>query len=154
VTKNDTLFSLRYAVRVLERHSRKWEKISNIIRFFSFISGSAAIASLSATNSELVIISGVLFASLQAVEFTLNPTKLAAKSLFESQKYAVILARKNHYSKSELEEQYSLISAQDSVIVGGILKELAYNDVALEQGADPEELYKTSFLHDFFKLLS
>ena len=154
MTRSDTLFSVRYAVRVLERHSRKWNKISNIIRFFSLISGSAAIASLSATNNSLVLVSGIVFACLQALEFSINPSNLAAKSLIESQKYAIILANKKSYSKDDLEKEYLLVSAKDSVIVGSFLKELAYNDVALEQNADPEELYEISLLHRFFRMLS
>ena len=154
MTRSDLLFSIRYAVRVLERHSRMWSKTSNIIRFTSLLSGSAAIASLSATNNTLVIVSGVIFACLQALEFALNPSNIATQSSVESQKYAMLMAYQKKYSKDDLEKEYGIISANDPIIISDLLKEIAYNDVVLEQGASAEELYKKTISHRFYRILS
>ena len=74
----ETTFALRYAVRVLERHARYWSNLDNTIRFFSFLSATAAIASLSADHKTLSLIAGILFAILIALDAAFHQFMLSS----------------------------------------------------------------------------
>jgi len=131
-----------------------WHNFSNIIKVTSLLSGSAAIASLSAMNNTLTLLSGIIFATLQAVEFASNPANISAKSLAQKKQYATLHANKNNYNDEELEKEYDLLIADDSVTVCEALKEISYNDVAKEKGACESELYNLTFKHKFYKFIS
>lgn len=142
--RNDTLFSIRYAIRVLERHARLCRIADALLRLCAIFSGSAAFAALMAGRPAAVAALGALFALLQAAEFALRPAELAAKSMAMRQPYARLLADACRMDDVALEAAYLALVAEDDVVVPHWLREVAYNDVLVERGCDPEEAFSLS----------
>lgn len=141
MSRHDTLFALRYAVRVLERHARMWRRIDGLIRFSALLAGSSAFAGLMAANSTTALVAGIVFAVLQSVEFAIRPAEIAARSMTAKKPYGDILARQAELDDAQLESAYQRCVAEDDVIVPENLRYLAYNDVVQERGGDPASLY-------------
>lgn len=142
MSRHDTLFSIRYAVRVLERYARFWSNINTAARLGSLLAGSAAIAALSATHTAAALVAGIFFALLQGVEFAMYPAGRAAEALAQRRPYADLYARQSAISDDqELEGAYQALVAADELVMPEHLKHLAYNDVVAERGCDPTQLY-------------
>lgn len=141
MTRDDTLFSLRYAVRVLERHQRMWRRIDSMVRLMAILSGTSAFAALMSQHQGAALATGLLFALLQAVEFALRPAERAADSGAARRTYDSVLARQSEFSDAALADAYRRVVADDAVIVPESLRALAYNDVVNEQGSDPAHLF-------------
>lgn len=144
MNRTDTLFSIRYAVRVLERHTRIWRLTDGMIRIAALLSGSAAFAALTAGNQAAVIFLGVMFATFQAVEFAIRPADQAARSMAMRQPYARLLAGASAMEDDKLESAYLALVSEDDVVVAHWLREVAYNDVLAERGCNPAEAYRLS----------
>lgn len=140
-TRNDTLFALRYAVRVLERHARMWGHIGLACKFASLLSGTAALTALASSNKQLALGLGILFAVIQALEHAFGPAERRAQSLNTRRDYARVLAAQASHSDEALEAAYQAAVAEDEICVGQSFKELAYNDVVKEQGLDETACY-------------
>lgn len=136
-----TLFNLRYAGRVLERHARLWRRIDGAVRLAALMAGSSAIAALGAQNQSAAIGLGLVFAALQAVEFALRPADAAARAMAMRRQYAQLLAREARLDGAALSEAYAELVAADDIVVSEALRRLAYNDVAQERGCDAAHLY-------------
>jgi len=134
--RQTTLFNLRYAARVLERHARMWRRIDAAVRLAALLAGSGAIGAIGAQNSRLALALGAVFALLQAVEFALRPAGLAARSMAQRKQYASVFARARTTSDEALADAYATLAAEDEVIVPEPLRRLAYNDVVRERGLD------------------
>ncbi len=140
MTRHDTLFSLRYAARVLERHARLWRRIDAAVRLAGLLAGSSAFAALMAESRGFTLVFGVVFAVLQAVEFALRPAEQAAQSIAQRRPYAALAARSEAMDDAGLKAAYLQLHAEDDVIVPESIRTLAYNDVVLEKGCDPAHL--------------
>lgn len=154
MARRDTLFSLRYAVRVLERHSRLWGRIDGLIRFAGLLSGMAAFTALVGQSQSASLGFGVLFALLQALEFTVRPAEVRARSLSARTGYARLLATEGTYDDGALQAAYQALVADDEVVVPESLRALAYNDVLLERGDDPAHLMVLDRWHRFVACLA
>lgn len=141
-SRSDTRFSLRYAVRVLERQARMWGVISAAFKFCSLLSGTVALAALTATNKPAAIALGLVFAVLQGAEITLGPSGHRSQALATRREYARLLARQATLCDADLEAAYQTIVADDDIIVIDGLRDLAYNDVAREQGLAVNTTYR------------
>ncbi len=144
MSRYETLFALRYAVRVLERHARMWRRIDGLIRFAGLLSGMSAFAALTAASQSATMLAGIVFAILQAIEFAIRPAEIAAQSMSAKKPYGDVLARQATLDDSSLEAAYQRCVADDDVIVPETLRFLAYNDVVSENGGDPSALYTIS----------
>lgn len=144
-TPFDTLFELRYAIRVLERQARLWRRLDAMIRFFGLLSGTAAFAAITHASQNLTLSFGILFAVLQAVEYTLTPSVKAAAAQYHAKQYAVILAEQSRITPEELRQKLLDVRAQDEIVVFEALRKLAYNDVAQEYGCSSEHSFLLSF---------
>lgn len=154
MSTEETLFSLRYAVRVHERRAKLWSTINLVIRFTSLLSGSAAIGSITAANQTVAVVFASIFATMQAIEFSASPNEKSAESKSTRKAYSAIIANKSRRTESELDEAYSEAIDSDEVIAGMTIKELAYNDVARELGAAKEHLYAEGLRHKILSMLS
>lgn len=154
MTRHDTLFSLRYAVRVLERYSRFWARIDGATKLASLLAGSAAIAALGAQSRPLAIFFGVIFALLQALTFGIRPADKSAQGLLARRPYADLLAGEGGYDDAALEAAYQRLVAADELIVPDALRPLAYNDVVIERGCDPAFTFALSRWQRFVALLA
>lgn len=144
MSRHNTLFSIRYAVRVLERYARYWRSVDALTRFASFMAGTAAIAALAATCQELTMLAGVVFALLQGIEFVLRPAEKSALAMMQRRPYADLLAGEASHDDATLERGYQAIVAADELVISRPLKELAYNDVVVERGCDPAQAFPLS----------
>lgn len=140
-TRDDTLFDLRYAVRVLERQARLQGHCIALVKFLMLLGGSAALASLVSGHAVAAICLGLVFATVQALDLALEPTAKQARALAARLNYARLLARQAALDDAALEAGYQGLLADDDVVVGRSLQELAYNDVIREQGRDASVCY-------------
>lgn len=141
MTRNATLFSIRYAARVLERYARMWGIVGNVVKFTMAVSGSAALAALVGTKTTAAITLGIVFAVMQALEATLQPAKRRAEALAMRRSYARLQAGEGKQEDAALEAAYWKVAADDDITVPAPLKELAYNDVVRERGLDETACY-------------
>jgi len=136
MTRFETLFSIRYAVRVLERHARFWRHVDTFVRLCGLMAGSAAFAALVAQYPGGALGFGIVFAVIQAIEYSVRPAAISAESAAAKKPYATLLARQHAYADADLEAAYQQAVADDDVIVPEFMRALAYNDVTLEKGCD------------------
>jgi hypothetical protein len=144
--RHDTLFSLRYAVRVLERYARLWHRLDVALRVIAIFFGTAAFGALMAQSGLWAAIAGLLFAFLQALEYGVGPARREQEARSARALYAEILARQRDLSNDDLESEYQKAISRDPVIVPDGLRHLAYNDIVDERGCDPRARYELSRL--------
>lgn len=138
----DTLFSLRYAVRVLERQSRFWRHMDGALRVLSILAGSSALAAmLTNTTRFLQVAALVLFAFLQALEFSLQPGLKAAEAWVARMPYLEIITRANDLDDAALASAYMCACQSDDISAFESLRHVAYNDVLAEKGCDPADRF-------------
>lgn len=147
-TRSDTLFSLRYAVRVLERQARMQGICATTLKAFSLLSGTGALMALMAQAGEWGIGLGILFAVLQAIEFAADPAARRAEALATRLLYVRVLARQSVLTDAELEIAYQDAVAEDTITLPRSLQHLAYDDVVRERGMDAVYLYNRHKLLD------
>lgn len=150
-SRYQTVFSLRFAVRVLERQAVIWSRIDATMRLVAIFSGTAALMALMGGRPWLTTGLGVFFAILQSAQYALDPAARRAEAVQQRKRYAKLFAQKHKYSDEDLETEYQAIVADDEVICTRRVRELAYNDVLEEMGCNPEERYRPS---RFWDLLS
>jgi hypothetical protein len=143
-TREDTLFSLRYAVVVLERYARFWHRLHTLLRVIAFTSGTAAFGALMAESSLWTVIAGLIFAILQGIDWGIDPARREQEARSSIALYAGVLARQGKLSDDEIEDGYQDAVARDTVIVWDSLKPIAYNAVLSERGGDPAERFRLS----------
>lgn len=154
MVRRDTLFSIRYAVRVLEHHASLWRRIDASVRFAALLAGSGAFAALAAENQAFSLGLGIAFAVFQAIEFSIRPAEKVAASLSARKLYAALYADQSTLDDPALEIAYWRIVAADEVNVPDILKRIAYNDVLTERGDDESYLYTRTAWQRFLALLA
>lgn len=151
-TRANTIFCIRYAVRVLERYAKYWSSIGTAFKFISLATGTGAVAAVIAANPGWSLALGVALAVLQALEHAVCPSDKHACALASRRDYARLLSNQAAHTDESLEAAYQAIVADDEVMVGQSLKELAYNDVVREKGLAESALYQRESW--VFKLLT
>ncbi|MDD2610682.1 MAG: hypothetical protein PHX60_13535 [Giesbergeria sp.] len=137
-SRDDTLFNLRYAVRVLERQCTLWRRTGAALKFVSVISGTGAVSAVMAAQQSWAISAGIVFAALQALDVVLDPSSKVSIASSLRREYARLLARQSQYDDAALHNVYQTIVAEDDVLVAKNMRHAAYNDVINEQGRDPD----------------
>lgn len=145
MSRFDTQFSLRYAVRVLERQSRFWRHIDGTLRALAILSGSGALAATLTQQPASVGMGALLaFAVLQAVEFSAQPGLKSAEAWVARTPYLTLLARQAALADDALEAGYREACLRDTVQAFESLRRVAYNDVVEEKGCDAGAAYRLS----------
>lgn len=145
MSRSDTTFSIRYAVRVLERTARFWSRIDTSIKVFALLSGSGAIYALASHSEVFTLACGAFFALTQAIEFAVRPADKSALALGERGAYAKLLANQSAMSDEAIEDAYQKAVCDDEVTVMEGMRHIAYNDVLYERSADPSYAYCLTF---------
>ena len=89
-SRHTTLFNLRYAIRVLERYAAFWGSIGIAFKTLSILSGTVALSALVGEKSTMAISIGVIFALLQAIEYSLSPSDRKFAVMEMRGKYAAL----------------------------------------------------------------
>lgn len=140
--RRQTLFGIRYAVRVLEREALLWRRIATILKTAALLSGTVALAALAREHLGISVVLGLSFAILQAVEHAVGPADRRACAVAQRLEYAHLYARRADLDDVALSKAYDTIVAADELIVSRPLRELAYNDIVEEMGLDSSGQYK------------
>jgi hypothetical protein len=151
-TRHDTLFSIRYAVRLHERGAALWGKTAMGLKFLSVLSGSAALVAVIGTATQPAITLGLVFALFQALEIALNPADKKYEALAQRQGFARLYAKQQTMSDEALHTAYWELVEDDTTSYLPAVKELAYNDVVREEGNDESYCYPAN--HPFLALLT
>lgn len=152
--RHETVFSIRFAVRILERKVCLWRRIAGVFKFFSILSGSAALMGMIAGYPTLVGLIGFIFAVLQAAEYSIDPAGAAAEAKAMRTEYAKLFADKADINDEQLATAYSRIVSTDPVISSDALRDVAFNDVCLEMGIEEQYLLPLDRERRFIKRLS
>lgn len=140
MTRFDIEFSLRYAARLMERQSRFWHHIDATLRFATILSGSGAVASLVAQNTELSVFAMLAFAALQALDWVLQPGLKSAEAWASRRPYVVAMGM--HRATDEaLYAAWQAAIESDPVAGIDAIRRIAYNDVVEEKGCDASHAY-------------
>lgn len=139
--KLDSIFALRYAVRVLSRHARFWRNAAALLKFLGLLSGSLALGSVMANNAAAALWLGVLFAVAQCLEHVFSPAEKALASELQSRRYAQVWADRTQLSPERLEQAYNQLVAADGIATAVAFQQLAYDDVVREQGLSADSCY-------------
>ena len=142
IQRYETLFSIRYAVRLHERGTAYWGWIANLFKLLSVLSGSAALVSVVGNQSTMAVALGLAFALFQAFEITFSPTDRKYQEIVQRKAFANLYAKQGKYSDDDLEAAYRELVAEDESTPLNSIKELAYNDVVNEQGSDSSYCYQ------------
>lgn len=145
-TRHQTLFALRYAVRVLERYAAFWRLIGTFFKFASVMSGAGALIAITGANANYAIALGIVFAVLQALDLVLDPSSRHAMALANRRDYAGVLAKQAGKDDAALEAAYQDVVHRDEVIVPRSFTLLAFNDVIDEMGLSPDARYNGTSL--------
>ena len=154
MSRHDTVFSLRYATVVLERHAALWGFIGACCRVASLLAGSAAIAALGAQNPAVALIFGIVFAFAQAIEYATHPADKAAAARVQARQYARVWAHESDYTDADLAMAYRKVIVDDDIKPSASLKDLAYNQVLSEMDCDPAAAYPEGRWHRFVALIA
>lgn len=155
MSRFDTLFSLRYAVRVLDRQSRYWRRLDGALRFLTIVSGSASFAALLTQQTPTInSLALILFATLQALEFSLQPGQRSASTWVARALYLDVLAAQAGIDDLALESAYQQALLRDDIQAFESLRRIAYNDVVEEMGCQPETGYALSGWQQFVRALA
>jgi hypothetical protein len=141
MSRFEILFSIRYASRALERCARFWGWIDRVLKFATILSGSAAVAAVLGQHPAFSVVLGVVFAALQAIEYTLSPGSNAVMARAEQKRYVSLYAKAPSLSDKQLESAWNDASREDDFDIPEFIRRLAYNDVLLENGCDPSYAY-------------
>lgn len=133
--EHDLRFRIRYAVRVLERQTRFWSRLDAIVRMFSLLSGTAAVAGIVAQSLWLAWLWGGTLALMQAVAYVVRPGDSAATSRAQAALYRRLYARLPRLGTDASAEEFAGIKADDPVVPFESLRVMAYNDVIAEFGS-------------------
>lgn len=139
--KADTVFSLRYAMRVLERHASLWRKAAYLLKFLGLLSGTLALASLTADKQGAALWLGVFFAVAQCLDHVFSPAEKALLSEVQRKRYGEVWARSGKSATEALAGDYEALVAEDAISPSRALRELAFDDVVREQGLDAASCY-------------
>lgn len=154
MSRHNTVFSLRYATVVLERHGALWGVIGTACRIASLLAGSAAIAALGAQSQPLTLACGIVFALAQAIEYAMHPADKSAAARMQARQYAKVWANHASLNDADLELAYRNLVAGDDIKVAGVIKDLAYNQVLREMDCDETAAYPESRWHRFVAFLA
>jgi hypothetical protein len=144
---DDTDFHLRYAARILERYARLWHRIGVTSRFLMLFSGTSAFGALVSESQGWTIAAGLVFAALQAAEFAFTPAQREHQARAARSLYLEVLAKQGQLTDAELKTAYDVAAGEDPIMPPDSLRQLAYNDIAAEVGADPKHFYpRTRYL--------
>lgn len=137
----ETLFAIRYAIRVLERTCRFWAKVDAALKICALLAGSSAIYAIATQDRAVSIAFGFFFALTQALEFALRPADKAAEARAGRAGYAQLLAAEAVHSDQALQAAYEQLCAQDDIACMESLRRIAYNDVVEERSQDASAAY-------------
>jgi LmbE family N-acetylglucosaminyl deacetylase len=142
--RRDTLFTLRYAERVLEREARFWQTAHTALRVVTIFAGTFAVGALLAQHRDASVIVGLVFAALQALDYGVDLARRAEAARAARRLYADVLARRAGLDDAALQAGYEEARAREEVVPLGALRRAAYNDVLVETGSDPAYAYTLS----------
>ncbi|MFA7241432.1 MAG: hypothetical protein WC091_15070 [Sulfuricellaceae bacterium] len=123
---------IRYAIRLTERTARLYRLVQTVGVFFSILGGSAAMASLSGNlPSWLLATGGALLAISGATLIAIRPADKAAQNENDVRRYRALMAKSHEMNVDQLAATLDEAHQTDVPEIES-LREVAYNDVALE----------------------
>jgi hypothetical protein len=132
--RSSLLNEIRYSERLCQRTARLYRRVQGITTFLTIIGGSAAASSLVAhTPSWLPITGTFLLAVFGAVAIAVRPADKAAQNELDVKRYGAIRAKSSNMTDAELRQAIDEAHTSNAVEVEP-LRDVAYNDVALEVG--------------------
>ncbi len=134
LSRANLLNEIRYAERLCQRTARLYRRVQNATTFLTIIGGSAAASALVATApSWLPILGTLLLAVFGAVAIAVRPADKAAQNELDVRRYGAIRVKSGAMSDAELRQAIDEANTNNAVEIEH-LRDVAYNDVALEVG--------------------
>lgn len=154
MSREEVLFHLRYAVRVLERHERLWARIDAATKIASLLAGSGVVFALGAQSQAFALGSGAVFALMQAIKFALRPDARAASARASRMAYNAAHVDQQDLNDAELTRAWARAVKSDEVVVPESLRRLAFNDCVEEFARDPAGRYANAEIALWARLMA
>lgn len=123
---------IRYAIRLTERTARLYRLVQIVGVFLSILGGSAAMASISGNLPPwLLVTGGALLAISGAALIAVRPDDKAAQNENDVRRYRALMTKSHSLNVDQLAAALEEAHQTDAPEVEP-LREVAYNDVALE----------------------
>lgn len=123
---------IRYAIRLTQRTARLYRRVQTTGVFLSILGGSAALASVTGgVPIWLTALGGALLAAAGAALVAMRPADKAAQNEADVRRYQTLMIRADSLDVKALALAIEEAHAGDAQEVEP-LREVAYNDVALE----------------------
>jgi hypothetical protein len=135
-TRRDTLFYIRYSIRLTQRQARLYHRVRAAGIFLGVIGGSATLSLPAQSFPEWVGIAVAILLTLSvAVLLAVRPADKAALNENDIRRYTALMARSHSLPDDELAAAFDEANREDCPEIEP-LRDVAYNDVAREFGCD------------------
>ena len=142
--KVDLQAEIRYAIRLCERTARLYRRAQTIAIVAFVVGASAALANIAGDLPKWVTASGaVLFVLAGASLIAVRPGDKAAQNEADIRRYQALLAKSVKMTDTDLEEALEEAHQGDAPEIEP-LRDVAYNDIAREQGC-PDAVVQLTF---------
>ena len=132
--RSNLLNEIRYAERLCQRTARLYRRVQSATTFLTIVGGSTAASALVAHTPSWLPIGGALFlAVFGGVALSVRPADKAAQNELDVKRYSAIRAKSGAMSDAELRQAIDEANTNNAVEIEP-LRDVAYNDVALEVG--------------------
>lgn len=144
---------IRYAIRLCERTARLYRNVQTASTCLTIIGGSAAFAAVSGAVPDWLSAAGaVIFAVFGAALVSIRPSDKAAQNEADMRKYQALLAKAQVMSEAELSQALEEARLGNAPEIEP-LRDVAYNDVAIELGR-PDAVVPLSPVQQFLSKLA
>lgn len=147
MTEINLKFEIRYAINVLELDASFWRKFGFALKMLSYLSGTAAIAAITAVSQPVAIALAFLFAVAQGFEYFASPADKARDAMSMCDQYKRLYADLLTKPEEQVYQVLLATRAADHIKTVQIIKECAYNQTVKEQGLDDTHCYAEGRLH-------
>ncbi|MES2742471.1 MAG: hypothetical protein V4754_16215 [Pseudomonadota bacterium] len=127
---------IRYAQRLCQRTARLYRRAQTTSTFFSIISGSAALISVSSQLPQWVMFGcAMTFSVFTAINLAVRPADKVAQNDVDVKKYSALLVKSEEMDVPALRQAIAEARQSDAPEVEP-LRDVAFNDVMLEIGCE------------------
>lgn len=134
MTKEDLQSEIRYAIRLTQRTAQLYRHVQTVATVLFILGGSAAIATLTGDLPVWLKTTGaVLLAVAGAASVAIRPGDKAAQNEVDMRRYQELMAKSVTMNEVEIQKALEEARQSDAPEIDS-LRDVAYNDVAMEQG--------------------
>lgn len=136
-----TNFEIDYALRLCLRHRKFYGHLRSVFMFINLFGTTAAVTAVFAKSPDIALIAGLVLSAVSVIDRVIDPAKKRASFVQDYKRYAKV--QRAIVGKSPADAEKLLLAArEDDSDAIEALRDVAYNDVLLQQGSAAEYMIK------------